>query len=60
MPVRREARTSATETSPAASATGVKRGKLYPEQGQIGGRNPAAPRGADGGEVRCPALGSAA
>ena len=27
-------------TMPAASADGVKRGKLYPEQGQIGGRNP--------------------
>src|SRR5439155_26884993 len=42
-PVRRETRTSATETSPPdrlRPAVGVKRGKLYPEQGQVRGRNP--------------------
>ena len=39
-----------------AGRDGVKRGKLYPEQGQVGGCNPGSP----GGEARCPALGSAA
>ncbi len=71
MPARREARTSATETilepetlrlGTARSAGGmVKRGKLYPEQGQIGGRGAASHYGAgDTEEVRCPVLGSAA
>jgi len=37
------------------SFAGVKRGKLYPEQGQIGGRLPVRRE-----YVRCTALGSAA
>src|SRR4029077_14945920 len=40
---------------PGARRAGVKRGKLYPEQGQVGGRNPVRR-----GKARCPALGSAA
>jgi hypothetical protein len=40
MPVRREARTSATVTMP-VPGTGVKRGKLEPEQDQVGGRKAA-------------------
>jgi len=44
------------DVRPPGRVVGVKRGKLHPEQGQIGGRNPGPP----GGEVRCPALGSAA
>ena len=57
-PSRDEDQCHSDDAAAGASRCGVKRGKLHPEQGQIGGRNP---RGQPAeGEVRCPALGSAA
>ena len=55
-PSRDEDQCHSDDAAAGASRRRSETGKLHPEQGQIGGRNRGQPRG----EVRCPALGSAA
>jgi hypothetical protein len=57
-PSRDEDQCHSDDADRGASRERSETGKLHPEQGQIGGRNLAGQP--VGGEVRCPALGSAA